>query len=71
MTKRTKINFDDLSRRDFLRFSGGCAALTEISMLSTLLNLNMIRSASAAIDTSGYKALVCVFLFGGIALRAA
>jgi uncharacterized protein (DUF1501 family) len=35
-------------------------------MLSAALNLSLIRSASAAIDPAGYKALVCVFLFGGI-----
>jgi uncharacterized protein (DUF1501 family) len=64
---KTKVTRDNhLSRRDLLRFSGGCAALTQTSVLSTLLNLSLLRSAAAAVDTTGYKALVCVFFHGGI-----
>ncbi len=56
-----------LSRRDFMKFSGGCAALSSTSLLSTLVNLKLTNSAVAAAgDTSGYKALVCVFLLGGV-----
>jgi len=66
MSKTKVTSGSGLSRRDFMRISGGCAALTETSLLATLLNLSLIRSAAAAIDTSGYKALVCVFLHGGI-----
>ena len=54
------------SRRDLLVGLGGCAAVGQTSLLSTLLQLGLTRSAAAAIDTSGYKAMVCVFLFGGI-----
>lgn len=66
MSKIRITRGNDLSRRDLLRISGGCAALTQTSLLSTLLNLSLLRSATAAIDTTGYKALVCVFLHGGI-----
>jgi len=66
MSKTKIIRGNDLARRDLLRRLGGCAALTQTSLLSTLLNLSLIRSTAAAIDTSGYKALVCVFLHGGI-----
>lgn len=57
-----------MGRRDILKMMGGCAAMSQIPILSTLLNLNLIRSASAAIDPGGddYKAIVCVFLLGGI-----
>ncbi len=64
--KKTKITRGQgQTRRDFLRTMGGCAALGT-PLLSTLLNLSLVRSAAAETDTSGYKALVCVFLFGGI-----
>ena len=64
--KYTKLaNPEFLSRRDFLRASGGCAALTSTSILSTLLNLHLTRSAAAAQTVSGYKALVCLFQHGG------
>lgn len=39
--------------------------MTNTSMLATLLNLQATKSAVAATDTSGYKALVCLFLNGG------
>jgi uncharacterized protein (DUF1501 family) len=55
------------SRRNFLKFSGGCAALSSTSILSTLLDLRLTKAAMAAGgDLTGYKALVCVFLHGGI-----
>jgi uncharacterized protein (DUF1501 family) len=56
-----------LSRRDFLRRAGGCAALGSASLLSTLLNLRLTQEVLAASSASleGYKALICVFLFGG------
>ena len=56
-----------LSRRDLIRLSGGCAALSSTSVLAQLLNLQLTKTAVAAEgDQSGYKALVCLFLFGGI-----
>jgi len=63
---RSKTNIESPSRRNFLRLGGACAALTATPVLSTLLNLQLTKTALAA--TSGfddYKALVCVFLFGG------
>jgi len=53
-------------RRDFLKVCGGCAGMGTTSLLSSLLNLRMTQSVMAAQpDVSGYKALVCVFLYGG------
>jgi uncharacterized protein (DUF1501 family) len=58
----------DIARRNFLRES--CGAMSGISLLSTLLNLRMIGSASAVgVDAPGaddYRAMVCLFLPGGI-----
>lgn len=45
---------------------GGCAALTNTSLISTLLNLSATNAAVAQTgQLQGYKALVCLFLFGG------
>jgi uncharacterized protein (DUF1501 family) len=68
MKKSNKANTPGMGRRDLLRMMGGCAAMSQTPILSTLLNLNLMRSASAAIDPLGddYKAIVCVFLLGGI-----
>ncbi|MES2683015.1 MAG: DUF1501 domain-containing protein [Pseudomonadota bacterium] len=49
-----------LDRRGFLRL--GAQATASASMMATLGSL---QTAMAASDTSGYKALVCVFLAGG------
>ena len=65
MTKIKITNGDDVSRREFLRVSGGCAALTGMSLVSALLNLNLTQSAVAATSPGGYKALVCLFQHGG------
>ncbi len=54
------------TRRDFIKASGGCGALTSATFLSTLMNLQLTKTAMAAAgDLSGYKALVCVFHHGG------
>lgn len=53
------------SRRDFLRASGGCAALGTTSLVSSLLQMQLTRSAAAAAAPGDYRALVCVFLHGG------
>ena len=55
-----------VTRRHFLRTMGGCAAISQTAALSTLMNLSLTKSAVAQTDTSGYKAMVCVFLFGGV-----
>jgi len=67
MKRRTSDRLEGVTRREFLRMSAGsCAAMTSVSLLSTLLNLELTKTAAAATgDLTGYKALVCVFLFGG------
>ena len=63
MKKSTDMN--NHSRREFL---GTCGKMTSISLLSTMLQLKMTNSMLAAVnkDTlTDYKALVCVFLYGG------
>lgn len=64
MTRKRSF-FSELNRRDFIRKSGGCSALSSLAVLSTLLNLRMTASAAAASSGGGYKALVCLFLYGG------
>jgi len=56
-----------ISRRDFLG-QASCAAVGSVSLLSTLLNLRMANSAMAQSLPPGndYRALVCLFLAGGI-----
>jgi len=55
-------------RRAFMKLTGGgCAALSSTSLLSQILSLQLTGAALAnSSSTSGYKALVCVFLNGGI-----
>jgi uncharacterized protein (DUF1501 family) len=48
------------SRREFLNL--GSAAFASAGLLSTM---GTMQQALAAADTTGYKALVCVFLYGG------
>ncbi len=55
-----------ISRRSFLRHSGGCAALSSGAVLNTLLQLQTFNTAVAAQSNADYKALVCIFLHGGI-----
>ncbi len=67
MNNRNTKKTGRLSRRDFLRMSGTCAAISATPLLSTLLNMELIKSAAAATpNLGGYKALVCVFFQGGI-----
>ncbi len=49
------------------RFMQGCAAMGTMSLGSTLTNLLYIKEAAAAenVAFNDYKALVCIFLFGG------
>jgi len=51
------------SRREFLRRAGALSVLGPATPLA--LNLAALGSASAQTTSSGYKALVCVFLHGG------
>lgn len=53
----------DASRRLFLRHAG---QLSMVAGAGTPLALNLLAAGSAAAQTAGdYKALVCIFLFGG------
>src|SRR4051812_31481075 len=55
-----------ISRRRFLG-QLNCAAISSLPVLNTLLNLKIAGSvAAASADTSGHRALVCLFLSGGI-----
>jgi uncharacterized protein (DUF1501 family) len=51
------------TRRTFIR-QAACAALTTSGLLNTIFDLRRLSAATFA-DTSDYKALVCLFLFGG------
>lgn len=51
-----------MSRRDFVRM--GCCTAASFGMSAALGRLNMIH-AMAAPPSTGYQALVCIFLFGG------
>ncbi len=58
-----------LSRRHFLR-QAACAAVGTSGIASTIWNLRALGAAATAADTGGiqagdFKALVCVFLYGG------
>jgi len=53
----------DLSRRRFI--GQACAAVGATGMLSALAQLRMIGALAADAAPSDYKALVCLFLYGG------
>ena len=66
MTKE-RVLFQDIGRRSFLKMAGGCGAMTGTSMMSTLLNMHATKAVMAQSgNLSGYKAMVCLFLPGGI-----
>jgi len=52
------------SRRDFLR-RAACAAVGATAVSTTIGDLRMINAVSAASSPTDYKALVCLFLYGG------
>lgn len=52
------------SRRDFLR-DIGCGALTATAVVTGARDLMVMNALAAAGDPADYKALVCIFLFGG------
>ncbi len=56
----------ELSRRHFLR-QAACAAVGTTSLASTIWNLRAINAATAQAigSTSDFRALVCLFLYGG------
>ena len=55
-----------ISRRHFLR-QAACAAVGTTSLASTIWNLRAINAATtqALSSSSEYRALVCLFLYGG------
>ena len=64
MTKRRRD--DDVPRTDRRRFLGqaSCAAVGTTALFNTILNLRMLNAVAA--PTDDYRALVCLFLSGGI-----
>src|ERR1700694_756044 len=57
------MNMTSPTRRTFIR-QAACAALTTTGILNTIFDLR--RLSAAPMDTSSdYKALICLFLFGG------
>jgi hypothetical protein len=52
------------SRRDFLR-DIGCGALTATAILTGARDLFVMNALAGASGPTDYKALVCIFLFGG------
>jgi uncharacterized protein (DUF1501 family) len=56
------MSMNSPTRRTFIR-QAACAALTTTGILNTIFDLR--RLSAAPLDTSDYKALICLFLFGG------
>src|SRR5947207_2527037 len=56
------MNMTSPTRRTFIR-QAACAALTTTGILNTIFDLR--RLSAAPLDASDYKALICLFLFGG------
>src|SRR5437868_9937744 len=66
MSRRRRTQEVDPSRRDFL-WKGACAALTATGIASSIWDLRAINAAAGQVvgGAGGYKALICIFLFGG------
>jgi uncharacterized protein (DUF1501 family) len=64
--RHRKAHPDGLSRRDFL-WQATCAAVGATAMANTVWDLRMMNAAIAqtALPPTDYKALVCLFLYGG------
>src|SRR5438045_8509697 len=56
------MNMTSPTRRTFIR-QAACAALTTTGILNTIFDLR--RLSAAPLDATDYKALICLFLFGG------
>ncbi len=65
MSTKTNKSKHSSSRRNFLKYSSGCAAMSSTAALSQMLSLAMTQSAAAAVPQSDYKAIICLFLGGG------
>ena len=61
-------SFEAMSRRQMLKgMPKACAALTSTGVLSQMLNMRLTNSVMADVsNVQGYKAMVCLFLFGGM-----
>ncbi len=60
------MNDTNPSRRSILKAAAaGCGMMTQTSVMSTLLNLQLTKAVVADSSPTDYKALVCLFLFGG------
>jgi uncharacterized protein (DUF1501 family) len=65
MSRKNQPRHMDTSRREFL-WKGACAALTATGIADSIWNLRLINAATAAsTQPADYKALVCIFFFGG------
>src|SRR5439155_1033747 len=53
-----------ITRRQFIR-QAACAAVGTTAITSTIFDLRLINAAAALGNFTDYKALVCVFLYGG------
>lgn len=64
-TSRPRPHFPrQTSRRDFMR-AAGCAALTAAPVTAGLLGRNAAAATAQTGANSDYKAIVCIFLYGG------
>ena len=65
--RRRQLHQDALSRRDFMR-QAACAAVGTQALISTVWDLRLVNAAVTAMPVSpptDYKALICIFLYGG------
>src|SRR3954469_23994890 len=62
------LDLNDISRRDLFR-RAACAAVGATALVSTVWDLRLINAAIAQSSSiaaiTDYKAMVCVFLYGG------
>src|SRR2546423_11170298 len=67
MRRRRRQQEDEFTRRDFMR-AAACAAVGTTALVSTVWDLRMVNAAVAplaGLAGTDYKALVCLFLYGG------
>src|SRR5437016_1942335 len=64
--RRLSEEEQEISRRHFVRMAA-CAAVGTTALVNTVWDLRLVNSAIAQSTTgfSDYKALVCIFLYGG------
>ena len=61
---RTRTTSPQMSRRGFMR-RACCAAVGTTAIASTVWDMRMINAAAADTTLTDYKAMVCLFLYGG------